>query len=250
MLAGKKQLATRGKMSGALGVHASIAHDLGAQIVSGRFKPGEILVGEIESSEQRNVSRTAYREAMRVLSAKGLVTSRPRVGTRVSPQHDWHLLDPDVLGWIFHGDPDPGMLQNLFELRFMVEPAAAALAAAHRTPSHLDEMRGALALMKQHTLQTPAGRLADQEFHAALLRAGGNPFVISLTNGVIGAVDALTEFKQRGGPLQRDPIPDHELVFDAIVEKNADGARKAMAELIRLAVLDTPIRSRRRQKKH
>jgi DNA-binding FadR family transcriptional regulator len=141
------------------------------------------------------------------------------------------------------------MLQSLFELRFMVEPAAAALAATHRTQRHLDDMRCALALMQEHTLQTPAGRIADQEFHAALLGASGNPFVMSLTNGVTAAVAALTEFKQRSAPLKRDPIPDHVRVYDAIAEKNSEGARKTMAELIRLALLDTPIRNRAKAKK-
>lgn len=233
----------------ALRLNESIAQEIGVKIVSGLLKPGHILDGEIESSEQLNVSRTAYREAMRILSAKGLVHSRPRIGTRVSEEHEWHLLDPDVLAWMFHGEPDPGMLQSLFELRAMVEPAAAALAAKHRTQKHLDAMRTALAQMHKHTLQVPAGRLADQDFHAALLRASGNPFVISLTNGVTAAVDAITEFKQRITPLRRDPVPDHERVFDAIAEKNPDKATRAMSELIRLSILDTPMRSRAKSKK-
>jgi DNA-binding FadR family transcriptional regulator len=232
-----------------LRLHGAIAQDVGVKIVSGRFKPGHILDGEVESSEQLDVSRSAYREAIRILAAKGLVKSRPRIGTRVTPQNEWHLLDPDVLAWIFLGEPDPDLLHSLFELRSMVEPAAAALAATRRMQRHLDEMRNALMLMRKHTLNTRPGRAADQEFHAALLVASGNPFVISLTNGVTAAVDALTEFKQRERPLDRDPIPDHERVYDAVAEKNPEKASKAMAELIRLAILDTPIRPRPRSKK-
>lgn len=243
----KLKLAATGKAGGApksLRLHGSIARDLGAAIVSGRYKPGHILDGEIESSEQLQVSRTAYREAVRILAAKGLVESRPKVGTRVSPQERWHLLDPDVLAWIFSGDPDAAVLRGLFELRAIVEPAATALAAARRTQKHLDIMRRALDGMAEHTLQTESGRVADQEFHAALLNASGNPFVISLTNGVTAAVDALTKFKQRDAPLERDPVPDHERVFDAVAAKDTEGARRAMAELIRLAMVDTPIHQR------
>jgi DNA-binding FadR family transcriptional regulator len=90
----------------------------------------------------------------------------------------------------------------------------------------------------------PEGRNADQEFHAALLAATGNPFVVSLTNGVTAAVNALTEFKQRIAPLKRDPVPDHLRVFDAIARKDADAAREAMSELIRLAIMDTPVKQR------
>lgn len=252
-MAGKriKAMAADGDRRGqALRLHGSIARDLGVKIVSGRLKPGHVLEGEIEASERLSVSRTAYREAIRILAAKGLVVSRTRVGTRVSPQHQWHLLDPDVLAWFFDGEPDAEMLHSLFELRSMVEPAAAALAATRRSQQHLDEMQTALVAMRKHTLQTPQGRNADQQFHAALLGATSNPFLISLTNGVTAAVDALTEFKQRAEPLRRNPVPDHERVYDAIAEKDSDKARKAMAELIRLAILDTPIRANTKLKKN
>jgi DNA-binding FadR family transcriptional regulator len=227
-----------------LRLHGSIAHEIGAMIVSGRYRPGHVLDGEIEASSRRRVSRTAYREAMRILSAKGLVHSRPRVGTRVSPREQWHLLDPDVLSWAFTGEPPPEVLHGLFELRSIVEPAAAALAAARRKQQHLDLMRHALDDMAHHTLHVQAGRIADQNFHAALLAATGNPFVMSLTNGVTAAVNALTEFKQRIAPLKRDPVPDHQRVYDAIAAKDPEGARVAMAKLIELALLDTPVKQR------
>jgi DNA-binding FadR family transcriptional regulator len=245
----KPTAASKGGKRRELRLHGSIARDLGVAIVSGKYKVGDILDGEIESSEQLQVSRTAYREAVRILSAKGLVESRPKVGTRVSPQEQWHLLDPDVLAWIFSGDPEPAVLRGLFELRAVVEPAAAALAAERRSKKHLDSMRRALDSMVRHTLNTELGRQADQEFHAALLGASGNPFIVSLTNGVTAAVDALTEYKQRAAPLKRDPVPDHERVYRAIAERNPQRAQKAMADLIRLAIGDTPIPSRRRSKK-
>ena len=228
----------------ALRLHGTIAREIGELIVAGRYRPGHVLDGEVEASEQRKVSRTAYREAMRILSAKGLVHSRPRVGTRVSPLEEWHLLDPDVLSWAFYGEPEPEVLHGLFELRTIVEPAAAALAATRRNQKHLDTMRRALEAMTLHTLNVEAGRIADKEFHAALLSATVNPFIVSLTNGVTAAVNALTEFKQRIAPLKRDPVPDHWRVYDAIDTKDAEGARAAMTELIRLAIMDTPIKQR------
>ena len=229
-----------------LRLHGSIARDLGVLIVSGRYRPGHILDGEVEASEQRRVSRTAYREALRILAAKGLVNSRPRVGTRVSALEQWHLLDPDVLAWAFSGEPEPEVLHGLFELRTIVEPAAAALAAVRRDQTHLDTMRRAVDAMALHSLNVEQGRLADKEFHAALLRATANPYIVSLTNGVTAAVNALTEFKQRIAPLKRDPVPDHMRVYDAIAAKDAEGARAAMTELIRLAIMDTPIKQRPR----
>lgn len=232
-----------------LRVHGAVARELGVAIVSGRLRPGHVLDTEIEASSQRKVSRTAYREAIRILSAKGLIHSKPRTGTRVSEISAWHLLDPDVLQWMFVGVPKPDVLHGLFELRTMVEPAAAALAAKRRQQSHLIDMRRALEAMTRHTLHKPAGREADKDFHAALLAATGNPFVISLTKSVTAAVNALTEFKMRLAKIERDAVPDHLRVYDAIAAKDADAAREAMIRLIRLAIFDMPAKQRPRGRK-
>ena len=140
-MGGLRQL-KRGKSP--LRLHGTIARDIGIGIVSGRLKPGQILTGEIDSSARLAVSRTAYREALRILAAKGLVESRPKVGTKVSEQRNWHLLDPDVVGWTFANEPDWVMLKNLFELRDIVESHAAALAAIRRSDAQLKRIIGKL----------------------------------------------------------------------------------------------------------
>jgi DNA-binding FadR family transcriptional regulator len=94
--------------------------------------------------------------------------------------------------------------------------------------------------MALYTLDEPAGREADQAFHAALLASTSNPFIISLTNGVTAAVDALTQFKQRLAKITRDPVPDHVRVYDAIAARDAEAAKTAMIGLIRLAIFDMP----------
>jgi len=229
-----------------LRLHGTIARKLGIAIVSGQYAPGDLLDSEIEASEQLAVSRTAYREAVRILAAKGLVDARPKVGTRVNPRSKWALLDPDVLEWTFESEPDLILLNSLFELRNVVESAAAGLAATRRTAAHLAAMRLALDGMAAHTLATPAGRQYDLEFHTTLLNATNNPFIISLASGVSAAINTTTIFKQRKRPLRRDPMPDHLKVFTAIAARDAAKAQKAMSELIELARLDTPSSRKRR----
>ena len=226
----------RGK---SLRIHGTIARDIGIRIVSGKHKPGEILEGEVAASDQLHVSRTAYREAVRILAAKGLVESRPKTGTRVSERSKWHLLDPDVLSWLFELEPDEAMLASLFELRKIVEPEAAALAAKRRRPADLERMARALDGMGQHTLGTEEGRAADQDFHAALLDASGNPFLTTLTSSVSAAVTWTTVFKQRIDPLPRDPVPDHKHVYDAVAAGDAAAAHRAMMKLVEMAFEDT-----------
>jgi DNA-binding FadR family transcriptional regulator len=224
----------------ALRLHGTIARRLGILIVSGKHRPGDLLGGEISAAEQLAVSRTAYREAVRILAAKGLVDARPKVGTRINPRNMWHLLDPDILDWMFESEPDLVLLDSLFELRNVVESAAAGFAAQRRTAVHLQAMRSAIEGMATHTLATEEGRQADLDFHTTLLLATGNPFIISLANGVRAAVRATTIYKQRKQPLRRDPLPDHLRVFEAIAAKEPADAKAAMSALIQLARIDTP----------
>lgn len=226
-------------------IPGKIAADIGVRIVSGRLRPGGILEGEVAASGQRHVSRSAYREAVRILTAKGLVVSRPKIGTRVTEPGSWNLLDPDVLSWIFAQEPPRELLVNLFELRKLMEPQAAALAAGRRSLEQLNRMGQALEIMARETLHTDKGRLADRSFHAILLEATANPFLISLSSSVTAAVAWSTDFKQRTQRLRRDAVPDHIKVYEAIAARNPDAARAAMIELIELAFADA-IQARRK----
>lgn len=222
-----------------LRLHGTVARELGTRIVSGTLAPGVLLEGEIEASGRFKVSRTAYREAIRILAAKGLVNSRPKIGTQVSPRHDWHLLDPDVLGWMFEAEPDPALIESLFELRRIVEPEATRLAAMRRTDEQLARMQAGINGMAEYGFATEEGRRADQEFHAALLEASHNDFVISLTTGVATAIALTTAFKQRRLPAPRDALPEHVRVYQAVAAGDAQGAHDAMANLVDRGRADT-----------
>ncbi len=225
-------------------IHGTIAHDIGVEIVSGLRKPGDVFGGEIEASEALGVSRTAYREAIRILAAKGLVESRPKAGTRVTPRSRWNMLDVDVLAWTFEGEPDTDFIIDLFELRGVIEPAAAAFAAARRTDADLAEMRSALDAMKHYGLADARGQSADQQFHRAILAAARNTPLATLANSVGAAVRWTTKFKQRKRALPRDPLPDHVRVLDAIAASDADAAREAMVTLLKLALRDMGLAQR------
>ncbi|WP_242140353.1 FadR/GntR family transcriptional regulator [Sphingomonas sp. TREG-RG-20F-R18-01] len=220
-------------------LRGAIAHKLGVAILSGEFAPGETLSSEIVFAESLDVSRSAYREAIQVLIAKGLVESRPKAGTRVLPRERWNLLDPDVLAWAFAGEPDPQLVRSLFELRLIIEPAAAGLAATNRDRGDIRLMKEALAAMRRHSLATDLGRAADRQFHDAILRATRNDALGVLSASIGAAVSWTTQFKQRLRALPRNPIPDHVLVYDAIVAANPDAAKAAMHRLVELALEDT-----------
>jgi DNA-binding FadR family transcriptional regulator len=225
----------------ALRIHGTIARDLGVAILTGRYEPGETLPGEIDFAQSLGVSRSAYREAVRILIAKGLVESRTRTGTRVSPRDRWNLLDPEVLAWSFETEPSEDFVRDLFELRMIVEPAAAELAAERRDDTDIKQMGEAIEGMRRHGLGNAEGQAADQRFHTAILAAARNAPLITLSSSIAAAVSWTTIFKQRKAGLPRDPLPDHEKLYEAIVAGDREAARKQMAELVRLALEDTEL---------
>lgn len=219
-------------------LRGSIADDLGAAILRGQFKPGATFSGQIEASRKLGVSRSVYREAIRVLSAKGLVESRPKTGTRVSVPGSWHLLDPEVLLWAFRDEPEQSLMWSLFELRMIIEPAAAELAARRRSYAQLALMQSALDTMRLRGLWDEEGRVADRVFHETLLQATGNAFLATLSAGISSAIHWTAIYKTRTKVLD-DPMPEHERVFEAIRSGNPVEARNAMTELVQFALEDT-----------
>lgn len=216
-----------------------MAHQLGLAIVAGKYEPGALLDGEIEASGKLAVSRGAYREAMRILAAKGLVESRTKTGTRVTPRSRWRLLDPDVLGWFFEtGEPDRDFVRALFELRQIVEPSAAELAALRCDASDLDRIRLSVENMERFSFTDERGRQADRAFHDAILQATRNEVVANLADGIGAAVRWTTHFKYRLTALPRDPVPEHRAVYEAIRARDASLARSRMTELVSAAFND------------
>jgi DNA-binding FadR family transcriptional regulator len=154
----------------AAGLHGQIVHAIGRRIVNGAIRPGELLPAD----SHLRASRTVVREAIKVLAAKGLVESRPRRERACAPPESWNLLDPDVLAWQQEGTPQPVFLRKLTEVRLIVEPAAAELAARRVRAAELPTLRGRLPEMKAALAAQPADYeafdQADIVFHRAILR--------------------------------------------------------------------------------
>ncbi len=221
--------------------HTQLARDLGIAIVTGAHAVGSTLPGEHEIADQRGVSRSLVREALRMLSAKGLLESKPKAGTRVRERAVWNLLDPDVLAWMFEGEPAVGFVRSLFQLRLIVEPSAAELAATLRTTRHLSKMGHALEQMQAHGLASPIGQAADQSFHHIILEATQNELLVSLAGSIGAAVRWTTIFKHRQMRKPSDSMPQHRALFDAIADADPAGARAATMALIAQAQADTEL---------
>lgn len=220
-------------------LHGSIAHKIGVGIVGGQYAPGEILPNEDDFSEKLDVSRTAYREAIRILAAKGLVESRPKIGTRIRPRTDWNFLDADVLAWLLAAEASPSFVAALYEVRDMVEPRAAELAAQRRTATDLANMTSALAVMRRERLSNVAGQQADLDFHHAILLAAHNEPLVSMSPAIGMTIQWSNQFKGARGQLDQDAFQEHWDVYEAIEKQDGPRAREAMAALIARAQPDT-----------
>lgn len=219
-------------------LHGQVAHKIGLRIVSGELAPGSVMQTEEAASAELKVSRTAYREAMKVLSAKGLVESRPRAGTRVRSRDQWNMLDPDLLSWSFTTGPNPEFARSLFEIRQMVEPAAAALAAERAIAGDLDTIEEALTGMKERDPASRDAIQADLAFHLGILAASGNELLVSLGFLIESALAQSFELSTYRPGARENSVPLHEAVFVEIRGSRPESARDAMSRLLTEARAD------------
>ena len=212
-------------------LHGHVVQVLGQRIVSGAIKQGEVLPPEATMAEEMEVSRTSLREAMKVLSAKGLVEARPKVGTRVRDARFWSQLDADVLAWRCASMPTADFVQKLSEMREIIEPAAAASAASHRTVTQLKRMQTAFDAMEA-SHDPESWTTADIDFHEAILAATGNELLISLFSVIETALSSYFTMSALTAVNFKYSLPQHRAVFLAIREKDAEAAQKAMLKVI------------------
>jgi len=213
------------------GLHGQIVHTIGRQILSGEIRPGEQLPSGFPAS------RTVLREAIKVLAAKGLVESRPRTGTRVRPRHSWNLLDPDVLAWQRDGSSSVAFLGQLTEVRLVIEPAAAELAARRADEAQLETIEKAYREMEESlrdgTEDYAAFDRADMVFHRGIVRACGNDLLEQMAQVVYSALLFSFEATSRLPGRARASLPEHRAILSAIRGRHARRASLAMRRLVR-----------------
>ncbi|MGC5173080.1 FadR/GntR family transcriptional regulator [Microbacterium sp. DT81.1] len=216
------------------GLHGRVVDEFGSRIIGGELKVGEILDPE-QIAANYEVSRTVVREAIKVLAGKGLIGARPGHGTFVRDRESWNLLDPDVLRWQFSRVTDAAMLQKLEEVRAMVEPSAAELAARRRTPEDLRNLFEALDAMG-----APGADIAvhDERFHVGLLAATHNELIEQLSLLIGIGLTARDQFVHSTSISIERSLQMHRDVAEAVQASDPERARRAMLTLLAAAALD------------
>jgi DNA-binding FadR family transcriptional regulator len=228
-------------------MHSHVASTLGREIVGGTYQPGGLLPNEAELSARFEVSRTVLREAYSLLTAKALIVARPKVGTRVRPKADWNMLDPEVLTWHIQTVPTEDFIDELYTLRRMVEPAAAALVAAARPRGVIDRIAAAFADMERFKAGEGDLVAADLQFHSLILDATGNRFISALGSLIHAALVGTFKLSWEGAARMRDDrLHQHWAVFEAIRDGKPEAAQQRMSELLRDSIGDVREFLRRR----
>jgi GntR family galactonate operon transcriptional repressor len=211
------------------GLFGHAVEQLGSRIVRGDIKQGEILPNEADLGRELGASRTVVREAVKSLASKGLIEPRTRVGTRVLPSTHWNLLDLDVLGWRYAAMPRMLFFREMSEMRRMIEPEAAALAAERATAEDLDLVRKAFVDMEVAEPSGPEAIDADIRFHRGILQAAHNALIVQM-GSLIGA-GLLVSFRISSHSFDAF-LPQHKQVLDAIASRDPKLARAAMDHLL------------------
>lgn len=203
---------------------------LGKAIVTGRYDEAPFPT-EAELAHRHAVSRSVTREAVKMLTAKGLLTARPRKGTTVEPTSRWNLFDPDVLRWLLERKFSLELLRQFTELRIAIEPAAAALAARAADEAGLAGIRAGCERMEAAEAGTDDPLDSDIAFHVAILNASANPFYKQFRDVVETALRTSIRFTNRFHGRTAS-LPQHKAVLSAIEARDEIGAQEAMKELI------------------
>lgn len=203
---------------------------LGKAIVTGQFDDAPFPI-EAELVRRYGISLTVTREAVKMLCAKGLLTSRPRQGTQVLPTSCWHLFDPDVLRWLVERKLEIDLLRQFNQLRAAIEPEGAALAARCASAGDLAAIAEGLARIEAAKAGWDDPVAAGIAFHVSILYATQNPFYAQFRDVVGSALQTSIRFGA-GFHGKAMKIADYHAVYDAIRAADSDGARGAMRRLI------------------
>jgi DNA-binding FadR family transcriptional regulator len=209
-----------------------LTHDLGIAIVNGKYTIGEGMPSEADLCVEYDVSRSSTREAVKMLSAKGLISSRPKQGIRVLPESRWNMFDTDVLNWILSSKPSLALLKEFTQVRFAIEPEAAALAAENATAAQLAKIESSLARMADADAGLDDPLEADIEFHTSILEASGNRFFAQLSDFIGTALRVSIRYTNKIKGVPGADVQKHADIFNTIRSRDADKARDAVSTIL------------------
>jgi DNA-binding FadR family transcriptional regulator len=212
---------------------AQVSDRLALNIVAGKY--GELLPPQEDLAMNFGVSRTLMREALSMLLVKGMLEMRPRLGTRVLSEQNWKIFNRDVIDWCFAAKADPEFLLDLLDLRAVIEPRAAALAAMRATPADRAAMRTAINGLHAWPSTSPEFAAHDLDLHVGIIRASQNQLFIQLEVIVRASIETMIRIVSPNPDIIAAAIDSHERIVKAIERQDPVEAELAMRLLVNQA---------------
>jgi len=209
-----------------------VADTLGNAIISGEYGAHNPVPSEAVLCQQMQVSRSAAREAVKSLAAKGLITSRARQGIRILPESEWNLFDADVLRWMRDSNPSLELLREITELRVAVEPEAAMLAAQRQNSERIAAIGAALDRMKEAESGLDDPLESDIAFHLSILEASENRFFMQLGRIIDTTLRVSIRFTNMRTGVRAGNHAEHKMIYDAIVAEKPEAAAECATKLM------------------
>lgn len=209
---------------------AQVSRELGRRIVSGHYRPNDLLEDEAALAERYQVSRSVIRDSVKVLVGKGLLEVRRGIGTRVRNRNSWGLLDDDVLAWHQAVPPNPEILRQLMDMRRVIEPKAARWAAELGSDDDHAAISDAQNSMEQEKESIEDYIIADAHFHRAILRATGNDFLRAMEGVIFTALLNSIRLTNKDPRENAASIPFHRAITDAVLKRDGDAAEAGMED--------------------
>jgi GntR family transcriptional regulator, galactonate operon transcriptional repressor len=215
--------------------HHQALDQLGEDICSGALQPGQVIPPEAQLGVQLGVSRIVVREVVKSLAAKGMLEARRRTGTVILDASNWNPFDPDIIAWRARSRVfDSALARDLLELRRIVEPAAARMAAARANDLERKAMRTAISSMRA-ALEIESEKSyveADFDFHTTILSACHNQFVRQMQDAISAILRTSFEFAASIPGGQAHSFPLHEELCSAIEARSPKAAERAMLKIV------------------
>jgi len=209
-----------------------VAREIGRRIVAQSYSAGDLIEDESTLATKYSVSRSVVRDAVKILVGKGLLEVRRGIGTRVRARRSWGLLDNDVLAWHQSSTVSPAFLQQLYEVRVIIEPKAAAWAATRGTEEDIDTIQDAYAQMVAAQNSVDDFILADAVFHRSVLRASKNEVLCAMEGVIFSALLNSIRVTNEDPNYNKASLPFHQAVVDAVVNRDPSRAETAMSVLL------------------
>lgn len=209
-----------------------IVQSLGKAIALGEYPPGQPLKAEAELCEEFDASRTVLREAVKMLTAKGMLDARPRRGTVVLPESQWNLSDPEILNWLLDRKGSLPIISEFADMRLAIEPAACALAAANMNTDNRTILLKAIDRMKAASRGEDDHLDADIAFHVGILECSGNRFFWNMRHTIEVALRFSIRITNHQKSVERASVDDHQRILDFILAGDPQAAENEMRTLL------------------